>query len=153
MQPFFLPRQHFISYFKGSADQRYCFVSNVITTCHYNLLQICQLRHATSLFQQTCYNLTTISTCHQLVPTSLIWLVVNKLGKSCFNNLLQFCIPTTCQQDVNNNNLLQVVDHTTSQQVVSTTLQQVVLIKLVTTFSNSLLQFCKSTTYNNHASC
>ena len=62
-------------------------VNNAVTICHHNLLQICQASLATSLFQQTCYNVTTISTCQQVVLTSLIWLVASSLFQ---------VVPTTC---------------------------------------------------------
>ena len=57
---------------------------------------------ATTWWKKTCYKLMSPTTCQQLVPTTLIRLVVNKLDTSCSNNLLQVCKPTSCNKlDVN----------------------------------------------------
>jgi hypothetical protein len=73
------------------------------------LVQICEHCLATSLLERTCYILTTTTTCQQVVSTSMIWLVDNKLATNWWNNKLvttcqQACYKltpsTTCQQDV-----------------------------------------------------
>ena len=71
-------------------------VNDAVTTCHHNLLQICQPSLATILFQQTCYNLTTITTCQQVVLTGVIWLVSTNL----FQVVLTTCYKSASQQVV-----------------------------------------------------
>ena len=71
-------------------------VNDAVTTCHHNLLQMCQPSLATILFQQTCYNLTTITTCQQVVLTGVIWLVSTNL----FQVVLTTCYKSASQQVV-----------------------------------------------------
>ena len=57
--------------------------NNAVTSCWQTWYKLVKHGLVTRLLEQTCHNLMTTTTCNKVVPTSLIWLVVNKLVTSC----------------------------------------------------------------------
>ena len=93
-------------------------------------LQAFLCRLAAGLLKQTCYNLVLPTTCQQAVSTGLLQLVVNKLGTSCSNKLLQVCNATSCNKLVTTS-LLQLVKLTSLLQVVNKLATSLLIQQLV----------------------
>ena len=90
------------------------------------------------MLKQTCYNLMLPTTCQQAVSTGLLQLVVDKLGTSCSNKLLQVCKATscnklvaTCEIDKLVTSLLQLVKLTSLLQVVKKLATSLLIQQLV----------------------